>query len=61
MEDNIVKEALDVFKELSKKNQDYFLSMIKLAKAAEDGIKEKIKKDVEDRASWGGEDGKWTV
>lgn len=51
MEDNIVKEALDVFKELSKKNQDYFLSMIKLAKAAEDGIKEKIKKDVEDRAS----------
>lgn len=51
MEDNIVKEALDIFKELSKKNQDYFLSMIKLAKVAEDGIKEKIKKEVEDRAS----------
>ncbi|MCM1258138.1 MAG: hypothetical protein NC307_09835 [Roseburia sp.] len=42
MKNPIVKEGLDILKKLSPKNQTYFMTMLRLAKAAEDGVKREI-------------------
>lgn len=42
MEDTIVKEGTDILKKLSPKNQAYFMTMLRLAEAAEDGARNEI-------------------
>ncbi len=37
--ENIIKEGTDTFKRLSPKNQIYFMTLLRLAEAAEEGVK----------------------
>ena len=39
MENAIVKEGTDILKKLSPKNQTYFMTLLRLAEAAEDGAR----------------------
>lgn len=39
MEDLIVKETTDILKKLSPKNQSYFMSLVRMAEVAENGVK----------------------
>lgn len=43
MSASIVKETTDVLKKLSPKNQLYFMTLVRLAAVAEEGIKEEKK------------------
>lgn len=42
MENTIVKEGMDILKKLSPKNQTYFMTLLRLAEAAEDGAKREM-------------------
>lgn len=42
MEDTIVREGMDILKRLSPKNQTYFMTLLRLAEAAEDGAKSEM-------------------
>lgn len=39
MENNNVKEGINILKKLSPKNQTYFMTLLRLAEAAEDGAR----------------------
>lgn len=39
MENTIIKETTDVLKRLSPNNQIYFMTMVRLAEAAENGVR----------------------
>ena len=39
MNETIVKEASDILKRLSPKNQAYFMTLVRVADAAENGVK----------------------
>ncbi len=39
MENNNVKEGINILKKLSPKNQIYFMTLLRLAEAAEDGAR----------------------
>lgn len=39
MENTIVKETTDILKKLSPKNQIYFMTLVRLAEVAENGVK----------------------
>ncbi len=40
MKTSVVKETTDILKKLSPKNQLYFMTLVRTAQVAEDGIKE---------------------
>lgn len=42
MDDMIVKEGRDILNRLSLKNQAYFMTLLRLAEAAEDGAKKEM-------------------
>lgn len=39
MENTIMKETADIFKQLTPENQSYFITLIRVAEAAENGVK----------------------
>lgn len=39
MNETIIKEASDILKRLSPKNQAYFMTLVRVADAAENGVK----------------------
>lgn len=39
MENAIIKETADVLKRLSPQNQEYFMTLVRLAEVAENGVK----------------------
>ncbi len=41
MENGVVKEATDVLKKLTPSNQAYFMSLVRLAEAAENSVKDR--------------------
>ena len=43
--ESIVKEGIDIFKRLSPKNQAYFMTLLRLAEAAEEGVKNELKQN----------------
>lgn len=42
MEATIIKEVVDIFKNLSPQNQAYFMELIKVAQIAENSVKDSI-------------------
>lgn len=42
MEDTIVNEGMDILKKLSPKNQTYFMTLLRLAEAAEEGARSEV-------------------
>lgn len=44
MENNNVKEGMNILKKLSPKNQTYFMTLLRLAEAAEDGARSEMTK-----------------
>ncbi len=43
MENTIIKEGTDILKKLSPKNQDYLMTMLRLAEAGEDGARSEMR------------------
>lgn len=42
MENTTVKETTEILKRLSPKNQSYFMTLVRLAEIAENGVKNKL-------------------
>ena len=42
MENNNIKEGMNILKKLSPKNQTYFMTLLRLAEAAEDGARSEM-------------------
>lgn len=54
MEETMVKETADILKRLSPKNQAYFMTLVRVAESAENGVKslaEQSRKPTENRTA----------
>lgn len=46
MEKTSVEEIVDIFRRLSSKNQAYLMTLVKVAEAAENGVKREINEQI---------------
>ncbi|WP_204791230.1 hypothetical protein [Oscillibacter sp. CU971] len=42
MDDKTIKETIEILKRLSPKNQAYFMTLVRLAEVAENGVKNEL-------------------